>query len=87
MVNLVLKMFRLLDNSKPRLVVGFKSFEQTVSFDLKPGGGADMMNALDKDLGNVKVEFEEKVLDNVTVTSNSNPGLRLGIDRKVFGGR
>ena len=66
-------------------VVGYKSFEQTVSFDLKPGGGADMMSALDKDLGNVKIEFEEKMLDNVTVTSNSTSGLRLGIDRKVFG--
>ncbi len=63
-------------------IVGFKSFEQTVSFDLKPG--VDMMSALDKDLGNVKVEFEEKLLDNVTVTAESNPGLRLGIDRKVF---
>jgi len=66
-------------------VVGYKSFEQTVSFDLKPGGGnnGDMMSALDRDLGNVKIEFEEKVLENVTVTA-TNPGLRLGIDRKVF---
>ncbi|MGQ0739775.1 MAG: TonB-dependent receptor domain-containing protein [Bacteroidota bacterium] len=64
-------------------VVGYKSFEQTVSFDLKAGGNGDMMNALDKDLGNVKIEFEEKVLENVTVTA-TNPGLRLGIDRKVF---
>lgn len=72
-------------SSKLRItVVGYKSFEQTISFDLKPGGGADMMSALDKDLGNVKIEFEEKVLDNVTVTASSNPGLRLGIDRKVF---
>lgn len=63
-------------------VVGYKSIEQTVSFELKPG--ADMMSALDKDLGNVKIEFEEKVLENVTVTASSNPGLRLGIDRKVF---
>lgn len=72
--------------SKLRItVVGFKSFEQSVSFDLKPGGGgADMMSALDKDLGNVKIEIEEKTLDNVTVTSQSNTGLKLGIDRKVF---
>lgn len=62
-------------------IVGFKSFEQTVSFDLKPG--TDMMGALDKDLGNVKIEFEEKVLDNVVVTAEK-PGLVLGIDRKVF---
>lgn len=68
-------------------VVGFKSFEQTVSFDVKMGGGntdmSAMIGALDKDLGNIKIELEEKVLENVTVTA-SNPGLRLGIDRKVF---
>ncbi len=66
-------------------VVGYKSFEQPVSFDIKMGGDMSaMMGALDKDLGNVKVEIEEKVLDNVTVTATSNPGLKLGIDRKVF---
>lgn len=42
-----------------------------------------MMSALDKDLGNIKIETEEKVLDNVTVTA-SKPGLQLGIDRKIF---
>lgn len=65
-------------------IVGFKPYEQTVSFDIKPGGDmTTMMSALDKDLGNIKIAVEEKTLDNVTVTS-SNPGLRLGIDRKVF---
>lgn len=66
-------------------VVGYKSFEQMVSFDIKPGNGdaGNMMAALDKDLGNVKIEFEEKVLENVTVVSEK-PGLQLGIDRKVF---
>lgn len=64
-------------------VVGFKSYEQTVSFDIKPGGGGADMGALDKDLGNIKIDIEEKVLDNITVTA-SKPGLQLGIDRKVF---
>src|SRR5687768_1231354 len=65
-------------------IVGYKTFEQNVSFDIKPGGDpAAMMNALDKDLGNIKIEFESKELESVTVTA-SNPGLRLGIDRKVF---
>ncbi len=65
-------------------IVGFKPFEQTVSFDVKPGGDMTaMMAALDKDLGNIKIDVAEKTLDNVTVTA-SNPGLRLGIDRKVF---
>ena len=68
-------------------VVGYKSFEQNVSFDIKPGGGngdmSAMLGALDKDLGNVKVDIEEKMLENVTVTSEKQ-GLQLGIDRKVF---
>lgn len=65
-------------------VVGFKPYEQTVSFDMKPGGDMTaMMGALDKDLGNIKIDIEEKILDNVTLTS-SKPGLQLGIDRKIF---
>ncbi len=64
--------------------IGIKEFIQNVSFDLKAGGDpADMMNALNKDLGNIKIEIEEKILGNVTVTSEK-PGLQLGIDRKIF---
>ena len=69
-------------------VVGYKSFDQPVSFDIKMGGNngdmSAMIGALDKDLGNLKIELDEKTLDNVTVTTSANPGLRLGIDRKVF---
>lgn len=65
-------------------VIGFKDYLQNVSFEMKPGGDMSaMMGALDKDLGNIKIEIEEKTLDNVTVTS-TRPGLTLGIDRKVF---
>lgn len=70
-------------------VVGFKPYEQPVSFDIKrpdPNNGGDMsslLGALDKDLGNIKIDIEDKTLENVTVTS-SKPGLQLGIDRKVF---
>jgi outer membrane receptor protein involved in Fe transport len=65
-------------------IIGFKEFEQTVSFDIKPGGDMSaMLNATDKDLGNVKIDIAEKVLDNVTVTA-AKPGLQLGIDRKIF---
>lgn len=65
-------------------VVGFKPYEQPVSFDFKPGGDMSaMMTALDKDLGNIKIDIAEKVLENVTVTA-TKPGLQLGIDRKVF---
>ncbi len=64
--------------------IGMVEHSQAVSFDVKPGGDMSaMMNALDKDLGNIKVQAEEKVLDNVTVTT-TKPGLQLGIDRKIF---
>lgn len=69
-------------------VVGFKPYEQAVSFDLKKPDGTNpdmsaIMAALDKDLGNISIVVNEKVLENVTLTSEK-PGLQLGIDRKVF---
>ena len=66
-------------------IVGYKTIEQPVSFDIKMGGDMSaMMGALDKDLGNVKVEIEEKTLDNVIVTAATTQSLKLGIDRKIF---
>ena len=69
-------------------IVGFKPYEQPVSFEMKMGGVNNgdmsaMIGALDKDLGNIKVDIQETVLDNVTVTS-TKAGLQLGIDRKIF---
>ncbi len=64
--------------------IGFKEYTQTVTFEIKRGGDPSaMLNALDKDLGNLKIQIEEKVLGNVTVNSD-RPGLQLGIDRKIF---
>ncbi len=64
--------------------IGVKQYENAVSFEMKPGGDMSaMLGALDKDLGNIKLEIDEKVLENVSVTSNK-PGLQLGIDRKIF---
>jgi outer membrane receptor protein involved in Fe transport len=68
--------------------IGFKPYEQAVKFDMKMGGAnngdmSSLLGGLDKDLGNIKIEIEEKLLENVTVTG-SRPGLQLGIDRKVF---
>ena len=65
-------------------IVGYKEFVQPVAFEIKRGGDMSaMMNALDKDLGNIKIEIDEQVLTGVTVAA-SKPGLQLGIDRKVF---
>ncbi|MBL7744308.1 MAG: TonB-dependent receptor [Chitinophagaceae bacterium] len=72
--------------------IGFTPIEQKISFDLKmpgSGGGAAtgdmsaMLSMVDKDLGNLKMDLDAKQLENVTVSSSA-PGLKLGIDRKVF---
>jgi outer membrane receptor protein involved in Fe transport len=66
--------------------IGFLPIEKKISFELKRGGNADrsaMLGAIDKDLGNIGMEIDEKLLGNVTVTGTT-PGLILGIDRKVF---
>jgi outer membrane receptor protein involved in Fe transport len=69
--------------------IGFKTIEQAVAFELPKrngeGGGnpAALLGALDKDLGNIRLDIDDKLLSNVTVTS-SKPLLQLGIDRKIF---
>ena len=79
---------------------GYKSFEQTVSFQMKMDAGlyakttgndpsqamaamSSMMNAFDKDLGNIKLTADAKQLQNVSVTA-SKPFMKLDIDKKVF---
>ena len=64
--------------------IGYKEIDQKVGFEMKPGG--DMSQALagvDKDLGNLKLEEDAKVLESVTVTG-SKPMMQMGIDRKIF---
>ncbi len=75
--------------------VGFKPFEQKVSFDLKMpkggqgGQGMDAQQAqqalagVDKDLGNIKLEADAQTLSEVTVTA-SKPLIQLGVDRKIY---
>lgn len=70
--------------------IGFKPFTKTISFidmkDLQGGGRPDMsamLNKIDKDLGNISLQVDEKVLGTVVVTSDK-PLMQLGIDRKIF---
>ena len=66
--------------------VGFKIIDQKVSFDLKSAGGGDLqsaMNAVDKDLGNIKMNTAAETLDQVVVTA-TKPLVQLGIDRKIY---
>ena len=66
--------------------IGYKLYDQKVAFDLKFGQGGDMqqaLNAVDKDLGNIKLESEAQTLDQVTITA-SKPLIQLGADRKIY---
>src|SRR4051812_4513680 len=53
--------------------IGYKSYEKPVSFNLKFGQGQDMsqaMSALDKDLGNIKLDIDTQMLASVTVSAD-----------------
>jgi hypothetical protein len=65
--------------------IGYKTIEQKVAFELKFGQGdmTQAMNAVDKDLGNFKLEQDAQVMEAVTVTG-SKPLIEMGIDRKIF---
>ncbi|MEY2794094.1 MAG: hypothetical protein RJA76_2086, partial [Bacteroidota bacterium] len=76
--------------------IGYKSFEKEVAFDLpkmeggfKPGQAPDpaviakMMSALEKDLGNIKLETDSKELEAVVVTG-TKPLMDLDVDKKTF---
>lgn len=69
--------------------IGFKQYEKQVGFDMpnreamSSGDMSAMLGALDKDLGNIKIALDDKVLSTVTVTA-SRPQMTLGIDRKIF---
>lgn len=69
--------------------IGYKPIELKPAFILnmkgvKPGGDmSSMLSAVDKDLGNIKMETDAKQLEGVTVTADK-PILIMSIDRKIF---
>ncbi len=65
--------------------VGHAVYADEISFNLQMNGGdrSQMVNAIDKDLGNIKLLPQEKQLANVVVTA-SKPMMQMSIDRKVF---
>lgn len=67
--------------------IGYKAYEQNVAFQMpNRNGNGDpnaAMGALDKDLGNIKLQVDDKLLSNVTVTG-TKPMVQMGIDRKIF---
>ena len=65
--------------------IGYAPYNQKVNFNLKMNGGdmSQMLNAVDKDLGNIKMIADAKQLEGVVVTANKSL-LQMNIDRKVF---
>lgn len=72
--------------------VGYKTDTFSVKFDMpkmqgNSGNTSDrmqqMLAAVDKDLGNIKLKISANSLSDVTVTS-SKPFFEMGVDRKIF---
>ena len=65
--------------------VGHSPYSEEISFNLKRNSGdmSQMLNAIDKDLGNIKLAANEQQLAGVVVTANKSM-LQMNIDRKVF---
>jgi len=77
--------------------VGYKPFEEKISFQPKapagnaaPGGQgnqaqqmSNMMGAMDKDLGNIKLQPDVNTLQTVTVSAAAG-SLKMDIDKKTF---
>ncbi len=64
--------------------IGYTPYDEKVTFNLKMGGDmSQMMNAVDRDLGNIKLVPDAKQLEGVVVTAGKNM-LQMNIDRKVF---
>jgi outer membrane receptor protein involved in Fe transport len=65
--------------------VGYKTYDEKVAFNLKMSGGdmSQMLNAVDKDLGNIKMPHNEQQLQTVVVAADKSL-VQMNIDRKVF---
>ncbi len=66
--------------------IGYKLFTEKIAFNLNLAQSSDpelRANAVDKDLGNIKVQEDAETLSSVVVTS-SKPLIQLGIDRKIY---
>jgi outer membrane receptor protein involved in Fe transport len=65
--------------------IGYAPYNEKVNFNLKMNGSdmSQMLNAVDKDLGNIKMTHDAKQLEGVVVEANKSL-LQMNIDRKVF---
>lgn len=66
--------------------IGYQLYEKPVKFELGgPRGGdmSQMLNKIDVDLGDIKLELDAKVMDEIKVTG-TKPFMQMGVDRRIF---
>lgn len=63
--------------------IGYQTYSRNFTFIDKNANQSNMMAALDKDLGNIKLSIDNQLLQGVTVTAGK-PAVQLGIDRKIY---
>jgi outer membrane receptor protein involved in Fe transport len=64
--------------------IGYVTLEQSVKFDISFGGDmSQMMNKVDKDLGDIKLQVDSKQLEEVKVVG-TKPFMQMGVDRRIF---
>lgn len=63
--------------------IGYKPYEQKVSFNVQRGNMQQVLNAIDKDLGNIKIEPSNVDLQEVTIDGTATI-LELRPDKKVY---
>lgn len=66
--------------------IGYKTIDKEIGFDFTPGDQmdpAELMAALDRDLGNIKLAIDMEMLASVVVSAQK-PLMQMGIDRKIF---
>jgi outer membrane receptor protein involved in Fe transport len=64
--------------------IGFVQYEESLSFEIKPGGDmSQVMNKIDRDLGNIKMNVDAKQMAEITITG-TKPFMQMGVDRRIF---
>jgi outer membrane receptor protein involved in Fe transport len=64
--------------------IGYLALDQPVKFELSMNGDmSQMMNKVDKDLGDLPLEIDSKQLEEVKVVG-TKPFMQMGVDRRIF---
>lgn len=65
--------------------IGYITIEKDVKFNVNLQGGdfSKIMNSVDVDLGNIKMDLDAKQLEEIKVVA-TKPFMQMGVDRKIF---